>query len=79
MLTTTYLCHFTFKGKDLIVGCHDGPSAFSEGFWINASYRFTKASDCKFWIPPTAIRYVEKAKVHPLAEIGDSVAGAVPT
>lgn len=30
------------------------------GFWINGSRNFTKASDCKYWIPPSAILYVEK-------------------
>lgn len=31
-----------------------------DGFWINGIYQFTKGSDCKWWIPPSAIIMVEK-------------------
>lgn len=30
------------------------------GFWIDPMMAFTKAGDCKYWIPPSAILYVEK-------------------
>jgi len=30
------------------------------GFWITTGYVFTKGSNGKYWIPPSAILYVEK-------------------
>jgi hypothetical protein len=32
----------------------------TDGFWINDLGKFTKGSDAKWWIPPSAILIVEK-------------------
>lgn len=40
----------------------DGIHAFTDGFWINDDLKFTKGSDCKYWIPPSQILYIEKFK-----------------
>ena len=31
-----------------------------DGFWINDSFKFTQTSKAKYWIPPSAIRYISK-------------------
>lgn len=31
-----------------------------DGFWVNDKYQVTRLSDCRFWIPPSRILYVEK-------------------
>ncbi len=41
----------------------DGLHAFTSGFWINLDLKFTKGSDCKYWIPPSQILYIEKVKI----------------
>ena len=33
-----------------------------DGFWLNPYYEFTKGEDACFWIPPSAIRYVQKER-----------------
>ncbi len=55
---------YRIDGKPHEVSCkHDGIHAFVDGFWINADLKFTKGSDCKYWIPPSQIYYIEKVKV----------------
>ncbi len=54
---------FTREGHHEVSTEKDGLFAFSKGFWINDKLQFTKASDCKYWIPPSQILYVEKQEI----------------
>jgi hypothetical protein len=58
-MSTRYLCYFQFRGKDWTASSGNGPREFSEGFWIDENYQFTKGMDAKFWIPPHQIHYIE--------------------
>lgn len=31
-----------------------------DGFWINDDHDYTCYDDAKFWLPPSAIQYIEK-------------------
>lgn len=53
-----YRCEFTMHGIGRYVRCEDGLAAFKDGFWITDEYQYTKGSDARFWIPPSAILYV---------------------
>ncbi len=66
----SYKCIFNFTKVYRVDGQHhhvtsqhDGIHAFIDGFWLNEDLKFTKGSDCKYWIPPSQIRYIEKVKV----------------
>lgn len=56
---TEYRCHFYLNRiiKMTKVPCI---ADAKDGFWINDHYQFTKLSDCRFWIPPGQILYIEK-------------------
>lgn len=57
----SYECIFNFWGTTNIVGYDQaGIHAFSNGFWITSELKFTKGCDCKYWIPPSQILYIEK-------------------
>lgn len=50
---------------------YDGPNTvdgkalddFMEGFWLTPDFELTKGSDCKYWVSPASIHYVEKINV----------------
>ena len=56
---TKYVCTFEFSEKFPRVISHD-LSDFLRGFWLDDLLRLTKASDCKYWIPPSKIQFIEK-------------------
>ncbi len=65
-----YKCRFNFPEEYTRRGMfhevsydQDGLHAFTSGFWITEDLKFTKGSDCKFWIPPSQILYIEKVKI----------------
>ncbi len=61
-----YKCVFYFGGdreRCSVTYDLDGIHAFVGGFWITEEKKFTKGSDCKYWIPPSQILYVEKIKI----------------
>lgn len=64
-----YICYFNFlevftrEGHHVVSTERDGIGAFNKGFWINHNYQFTKGSDCKYWIPPSQIIYIEKTEI----------------
>lgn len=60
MSETWYICVFNFQGITRNVETQEGIHAYSQGFWINEEFEYTKASDCKYWIPPSQILHVEK-------------------
>jgi len=31
-----------------------------DGFWVDEAFNFTRASNCFYWIPPSAIRIIIK-------------------
>lgn len=31
-----------------------------DGFWINDEHEYTALNDAKFWLPPSAILFIEK-------------------
>ncbi len=65
-----YKCVFTFNHPDMgqvtrrysVIYDGDGLFAYTNGFWITKDVKFTKGSDCKYWIPPSQIKYIEKIK-----------------
>jgi len=40
-----------------------GIAEFKDGFLIDNKKQHTKTSNCKYWIPPSAIRVIEKMRV----------------
>ncbi len=64
----SYKCVFNFSrihklnGEPHIVHYEEGIYAFAGGFWIDEDLHFTKGSDCKYWIPPSQILYIEKVR-----------------
>lgn len=61
-----YHCVFKFEhpnlhgGNELVTVTGHAIRDFTEGFWITRDLEFTTASDCVYWIPPSAIKYIEK-------------------
>lgn len=57
---TVFRCHYRpiDDGPDTV----DGKTLFDflEGFWLDSDFEFTKGSDCKYWISPSSIHYIEK-------------------
>ena len=60
---TIYRCYYKFGdySNNYVEGTQ-GPSMFKDGFWINKDFEYTNGDDCKFWIPPAGIKYIEKIK-----------------
>jgi hypothetical protein len=56
-----YVCYYDIGWgcRDVIV---DGLYCVCLGFWLNEKSEFTQGSDCKWWIPPSRIFFVEKVK-----------------
>lgn len=59
---TIYKCYFTLEGIWYEVESKDGILDFSNGFWVNDDFQFTKGEDASYWIPPRCIRYIQKVK-----------------
>ena len=63
-----YRCYYTFTNTntyqlgDTATYCVEAESIgqVSSGFWINDQFLLTTGSDCKWWIPPSSIKIVEK-------------------
>lgn len=60
MKETIYICVFNFRNATVRVESDKGIDAFQCGFWINSDMEYTVGSDCKYWIPPHAIKFIEK-------------------
>lgn len=56
-----YVCAFRFNLMERKTRA-ECIAYFKEGFWINEEYQITLGDDCKFWIPPSQISYIEKEK-----------------
>lgn len=61
-MKTVYHCHFRLEGETYVASSDKGLDAFVSGFWINDSSEVTTGSDATTWIPPHAIRYIEKVQ-----------------
>jgi hypothetical protein len=64
-----YICHYQFTKNETKLCVNEkyatsGIFDFSEGFWVNEQFEFTKSSDAKYWIPPCRIYYIEKVEVE---------------
>jgi hypothetical protein len=63
-----YHCTFKFEhpslrgGNEMVTVVGSALRDFSDGFWITKDLEFTKVSDNVFWIPPSAIKYIEKVQ-----------------
>ena len=57
---TQYRCYFIFKDSWHVVESEEGIGRFCSGFWITGTMELTKGSDCKYWIPPSQIKYIDK-------------------
>lgn len=66
-----YKCYFTFRkggyGESWHVAVSEnGPTAFMDGFWVSEHMIYTTGvvnttgMNCKYWIPPSQILYIEK-------------------
>lgn len=60
MNETFYICVFKFRDMTCCVETTKGIDAFCDGFWVNSDMEYTVGSDCLYWIPPTAIKHIEK-------------------
>jgi|WetSurMetagenome_2_1015567.scaffolds.fasta_scaffold131586_6 hypothetical protein len=63
MIEISYRCEYIFGDVKLYATSPEGIDAFCNGFWIDANWKYTKGSDCKYWIPPHAISYIAKDHV----------------
>ncbi len=62
-----YRCFYSFKAehentnmRHQVTVRFEGLYNFCGGFWIDKDLKFTKGSECKYWIPPSQILYIEK-------------------
>ncbi len=60
----TYRCEFEFVGELKVVYSEDGLADFRDGFWVDATFKFTRGSNCKFWIPPSRLLYIAKDTIN---------------
>lgn len=59
-----YEIAFKFKDKWFYTRTEYDTHAYAQGFWINKEMEWTVAgSDCKYWITPANIMYIEKIKI----------------
>ena len=65
-----YVCRFVFQVKQLEV---EGTMEMRDGFWINAEFERTTGSDCKYWIPPSQILYIEKKEAGLLMDVLEDI------
>lgn len=65
-MSVKYTCHLKVESAFNIalnnIGwiAADHPDDFKNGFWLSKDYKLTNPVDGKYWIPPSAIIYVEK-------------------
>lgn len=57
---TRYWCYFKMKNQNLTTYSDGSLDDLKNGFWVNKSFQFTKKSDVHYWIPPSAIHFIEK-------------------
>lgn len=50
--TTMYRCEYMFRGNNHYATSPSGLADFKDGFWVDVNMKFTKGSDCRYWIPP---------------------------
>lgn len=63
-MTTNYICAFTFRDQQYAVSSAIGFCDFKDGFWVDERLKLsTNVLEIKFWIPPSAILYIEKRDV----------------
>lgn len=55
-----YICHFLFRDAWNAVESEEGIGRFDGGFWVTGTMELTKGSNCKYWIAPSQIKYIEK-------------------
>jgi hypothetical protein len=55
-----YKCLYYFRGEFAWQTSFDGIDVFKYGFWLDKNFELTKGLDAKYWIPPSAIKYIEK-------------------
>lgn len=63
MIKVKYLCFYRFESQttsNKFFVEAESLGDVKDGFWIDGYMKLTKASDCVYWIPPSAILYVEK-------------------
>lgn len=60
MNETFYICIFKFRDMTCQVETTKGIDAFRDGFWVNSDMEYTVGSDCLYWIPPNAIKFIQK-------------------
>ena len=53
-----------FLEKGFRVACADSLADLKDGFWINDDLEFTKGSDCRYWIPVSVIKLIEKDTIR---------------
>ena len=63
MSYTLYTAVFTFRDMTLRVDTEQGIGEFCDGFWIDADYDLTRGEGAKYWIPPSAIKFIEKTVI----------------
>lgn len=56
-----YVCHFKFGVTTLQTVIPDIQTA-KEGFWIDGQYEYS-IGDIKYWIPASAVRFVERKTI----------------
>lgn len=63
-MTAICRCVFIFDRDECLqlrsVRAKEGIGRFRDGFWLNRYFELASASDCKYWISPSAIQYIEK-------------------
>ena len=60
-----YICFYDWRSSLTPAQCQgDSIYDFKDGFWIDGEGKFTKGSDCKYWIPPARIYYIERREVE---------------
>lgn len=60
--TTVYRCVYQFGGERRSTFSPYGIAVFEDGFWISSVGNITisDSGDCRYWIPPSAIVFIEK-------------------
>lgn len=62
---TRYACTFEIHGRvwTTYAGRGLGLWDYKEGFWIDEHHQFAVVGNERYWVPPAAIKYVEKETV----------------
>ena len=63
-MNSEYRCHLLnglpYVDDNPDIPAHSGLQAFAHGFWVDENYHLCLPSDDKYWIPPSAIKQIEK-------------------